>query len=705
MQWKILPVIKKLSSHSFKKDLFLISLISSFLFPVGTSALFESTVSEAELISSVEGVGNHNTIWVGLDIHLKPGWKTYWRTPGAAGYSLKIDWAGSKNLKSVETYWPSPVKFETFKMIANGYKEEVILPIQVVLQKLHSPLLLKGKLDYLACDSGNCIPQSKSVTLSIPNKPDLPSINAKKIIAATNQIPEDHNSDFDIKYAQFIQNKNTASYLRLTVFHKFPLLAPEIFIEGPKHLFFDKMLSMTTTDVRDGQLSTIDIPIYKNEKKELIPIPNLIGKQLTITLENGNKSIEKTISVTPPPLSVQDTFIMYGVALLGGFILNFMPCVLPVILLKIFSLTKYSGKKIFEIREALFLSVLGIMTSFMILAIIPISLGFLGISFGWGMQFQEPVFLVFMMVILTLFTANFWGLYEILLPERMTSLGNLYSSKEGNLGHFLTGMFTTLLATPCSAPYLGTAISFALSRGSFEILLIFFFISIGLAFPLILIMIFPKLVAYFPKPGSWMNIFKHIVGWAFFITMLWLFYVLTSQIPLLSALFILGIMLSILLVFWLGKAFPQYKRGYIFYGIFAPLLLAVSLFVVYAKKEPVISQEANIQQTLDTIRSSVKQGKTVFVDVSADWCLTCKANEFLVLKTNTVQNMMKANGVVFLTIDWTSKDPKVYEYLKSFNHNGIPFYAVYGPRIPYGHPLPQILTSTIINNALKEAKY
>jgi suppressor for copper-sensitivity B len=363
-------------------------------------------------------------------------------------------------------------------------------------------------------------------------------------------VPEKNNPDLSIKSAQFIQTENAVSYLRLIVFHKLPFVSPEVFVEGKQNLFFDKIISMNTYYNTDGKTSMIDIPIYKNEKRELVRLPNLIGEKLTLTLVNGEMTIEQTVSVVPPPISTQATFIMYGVALLRGLILNFMPCVLPVILLKIFSLTKYGGGSEASIRKALFLSVLGIISSFMILALIPIFLGLFGISFGWGMQFQEPISLVFMMLLLTLFTENFWGFYEIILPERMTSLGYELSNKKGNMGHFLTGMFATLLATPCSVPYLGTAVTFTLSRGPLEIILVFFFLGIGLSLPFILVMLFPKIVTYLPKPGKWMNVFKQILGWGFFFTMLWLFYVLTNQVTYFISLFVLIIILFLLFVFF-----------------------------------------------------------------------------------------------------------------------------------------------------------
>ncbi|MBX9620912.1 MAG: thioredoxin family protein [Alphaproteobacteria bacterium] len=698
---------KRITHKSFLEAAFLfLSVLSLLFFPLQSSALFEaeSGVSNAKLISSVSGEGDQTIIWIGLDIDLKPGWKTYWRTPGTSAYSLKIDWSESQNLKSADIYWPVPDKIESLKVIANGYKDDVFIPIKITLKKRHIPLSLKAKLDYLVCDSGNCIPQSKTVTLVIPDRPSLPSADATEIASAIKHLPEKNNPDLSIKSAQFIQNENAESYLRLVVFHTTPLVTPEVFVEGGQRLFFDDVYAIRTVSNTDGKISTIDVPIYKSAKRELGRTQNLIGKTLTVTLESGDEAVEKTILVTPPPISLQATLLMYGFAFLGGFILNFMPCVLPVILLKIFSLTTYGGASSSAVRSALFLSVMGILSSFIILGLVPILLNLLGISFGWGMQFQEPIFLVFMMLILTLFTANFWGFYEIILPAKVAALGYKYGDKQGNAGHFLSGMFATLLATPCSAPYLGTAVTFALSRGPLEILLVFFFLGLGLSLPFILVMIYPKVATYLPKPGKWMIAFKQILGWGFFFTMLWLFYVLTSQVSLVKALMILSALLLIIFIFWLHHRFPSHRRLYLLSALAISTLPFLILSLEYMKKQEVAVQTQNVQQVANIIKSDLKAGKLVLVDVTADWCLTCKVNEFFVLDTEEVKNLMKANGVALIKIDWTSKDPEVYEYLKSFNRNGIPFYVIYGPHLLYGQPLPQILTFSIMDEAIKKAK-
>ncbi len=689
----------------YKLFFFLVFLLIIF-FPTESTALFEEvaqSVSEARLLSSVDGVGNEKVIWIGLDIHLDSGWKTYWRTPGAAGYGLKIDWTGSQNLSTSEILWPTPSKFQSFNRIVNGYEDHVLFPLKVTLKNSHAPLLLHGYLNYLACDQANCIPQNKSVTLYVPLGPSAPSPDASAIEATLHHVPHKNVPFLNIQSAYFIPKDSPPSYLRITVFHENPLISPLLFIEGNNNNFFGEITNIENNN-KNGNLSTLEVPVYKSTTNNIVRTPNLIGQSLTFTLKSGESSIETTLPIEAMPASIEETMTMFSFAILGGFILNFMPCVLPVILIKVFSLSRSREESTQAIRKSFFASVLGIISSFFLLALIPISFGFFGKSFGWGMQFQEPLFLIFMMIVLTLFTANFWGFYEIILPTRMTDMGYNYSLKEGYMGHFLTGAFATLLATPCSAPFLGIAVTFALSRSSFEILLMFMGLGMGLSLPFILIMIFPQIASLLPKPGKWMIYLKHVMGWGFFITMIWLFFVLKSQVLGVNAMLVLSMMLCMLVVFWLLKKNPQYKRKCISLILILIVTSFTSFFINFKPENHNISPHETMAEKIKEIKMNLQQNKVVLVDVTADWCLTCKTNELLVLDNKKVKDFIKKNNAVLIKVDWTSEDPDVYEYIKSFNRNGIPFYAVYGPSLPYGKVLPQIITFSIVEHAILDAK-
>jgi suppressor for copper-sensitivity B len=361
--------------------------------------------------------------------------------------------------------------------------------------------------------------------------------------------------------------------LKVRIIHKQPLVTPSLFFESSKKVYFGEARFMSQIRGENGLTTTAEIPLYVTEKKEALRIDNLIGSPIKITLSTHQVGMEQSLLITAPSLPMVERLLMYLFALIGGFILNFMPCVLPVILLKIFSLLKES-EHTQHLRTSLAFSVAGMLTSFVALGVVSIIFKKIGYSLGWGLQFQEPFFLYFMMLVLVFFTGNFWGFYEVNLPSRFANIGYDQTRRSGNLGHFMSGMFATFLATPCSAPYLGTAVSFALSRGATEIMLIFLCLGLGLAFPFLLVIAFPRVAAYFPKPGAWMDTFRHILGWGFILTLIWLLYVMSQQLSYKIVLAIALILIAILMLLWAYSRKEILRRFYL-----VPLCLALAIGV------------------------------------------------------------------------------------------------------------------------------
>jgi suppressor for copper-sensitivity B len=338
-------------------------------------------------------------------------------------------------------------------------------------------------------------------------------------------------------------------------------------------------------------------------------------------------------------------------ALLGGLILNLMPCVLPVLSLKILSVVSHGGK---DSRATIFrnfmASAAGIVFSFWVIAGALVTLKAAGGTIGWGIQYQHPGFLVFLTVVVLLFAANMWGLFEIPLPRFIARHATPKSADEPTLaGHFLTGAFATLLATPCTAPFLGTAVGFALARGAFEIFTIFTFLGLGLALPYILLAISPRVFKYMPKPGAWMVRLRKVLALALVATALWL----------------ASILLTITATPALGKGWEKFDQP--------------------------------------RIAAELAQGRTVFVDVTADWCLTCQVNKKLVLDREPVSARLTGPGVARMRGDWTLPNDDISAYLAGFGRYGIPFNAVYGPGAPQGIALPEILTTDSVLGALDRA--
>ena len=318
-----------------------------------------------------------------------------------------------------------------------------------------------------------------------------------------------------------------------------------------------------------------------------------------------------------------------------------------------------------------------------------------GVAVGWGMQFQEPLFIAFMALICVLFAGNLWGLFEVPMPAAFGRLG------EGQAGAFATGLFATLLATPCSAPFVGTAVAFALGHGWMETLAVFLAMGLGLALPYLAIAIRPRIATALPKPGRWMLWLRGVLGFALIATAVWLGSVLLAlagEIPVVAL-----AALSAVMLLWLWQARAAWRLP----GAIVFVLLGVALPAALPSPNPAARSQAlaGVWQPFsqDRLATLVADGKTVLVDVTADWCITCQANKAAVLNRGEVAAHLTGGDVVALQADWTRPDPAIQTYLASFGRYGIPFNAVYGPKAPSGIPLPELLTEGMVLSAFEAA--
>ena len=325
----------------------------------------------------------------------------------------------------------------------------------------------------------------------------------------------------------------------------------------------------------------------------------------------------------------------------------------------------------------------------------------LGLAVGWGVQFQQPVFLGFLVLLLTFFAANMWGLFDIRLPRWLAdNLTGPYHPKLA--GDFATGAFATILATPCTAPFLGTAVGFALASGPNQIVIVFAALGLGMALPYLAVGLMPNFATALPRPGAWMVHLRHLLGWALALTALWLIWVLAAQISPRGA-FVVGVcMLAILGLF----ALQRYRsRSYIIFGIASFAILAFGTVLagsLTAKPAPEI--DAAWQRFDESeIAGEVQEGKTVFVDVTADWCLTCKANKKFILARDEISQRLFRSDVIPMQANWTNPDPVIGAFLQKYGRYGIPFNIVFGPGAPQGLVLPELLSTEAVMEALDKA--
>ncbi|MBZ0114209.1 MAG: thioredoxin family protein [Thermoanaerobaculia bacterium] len=462
-------------------------------------------------------------------------------------------------------------------------------------------------------------------------------------------------------------------------------------------------LTIPTNAAGDGGSATVEVALtYQacNDTQCLPPVTT--SESITLDLSGSGAPVDEelflqVISATQSPTTSTAsssgntlphgarslwTFLLLGV--LGGLILNAMPCVLPVLSIKVFSLVKSASQSRREVTRSGLATAAGILVSFWALAGAAILARSAGRAVGWGVQFQEPVFVAILAIIVLLFTLNMWGLFEIQLPGRWSQLGGK-GPEEGVAGHFASGLFATLMATPCSAPFLGTAVGFALAQPPLTILAIFTAVGLGMAAPYLLLAAWPGAAGLLPKPGVWMLRLKEMMGFFLAGAAIWLFYVLAGQISA-ERLAVVELSLLVLALFvWFRHSAqsPTGKR----IALFAALLTGASTIWLAATAPPVTASTTEVigghiaWTPFDraTAEEMAVAGTPVFVDVTADWCFTCKVNERFVLDTPEIATAFAELGVVPMQADWTSRDQEIGNFLADHGRYGIPFYLLYRP--------------------------
>lgn len=688
----------------------------------GASTWSATPHTQVRLVAAVDAVGEAREVPLGLHFKMAKGWKIYWRSPGDAGYPPRVNWTGSDNLKSAAIAWPVPGRFSVLGFETVGYHDEIVLPIKAEVVAPGRPIEIRAQVDFLTCDEV-CIPYSVPLTLALPAGPAKPSAHAHLINRHAARVPGDgRHAGIDVSSAHFLPVQQGVDKGTLIVDAKSTLgrfQRPDLFVEGPAELILNKP-AVSLGDSGESARFEIAFEGLKDLKQSLAGLP------LTLTLADGERAAEakvnaavgQTTSVGATALqsSGAPSFaVMLAFALLGGLILNLMPCVLPVLSLKLLGLAGHGGAERRVVRMSFIASAAGIVAAFLTLAIALIALRASGAAIGWGIQFQQSWFLAAMTVLVVLFACNLWGFFEIALPRAIADLGVHVGHARGLGGHFLTGAFATLLATPCSAPFLGTAIGFALARGAIEIMSIFAILGLGLALPYLAVAIFPGLATGLPRPGPWMMRMRWLLGLALAATGAWLVSVLWLQAGPFAALLVGLAATAIAATLYWSRSRPGGTRriavGIASIAAFAAIV-APDLIAAIAGKDHRSLSSTREKAAVDfwqpfareRIASLVAAGNVVFVDVTAEWCLTCKANKTFVLTKGDVLKRLTGNGVVAMQADWTRPDPKIASYLAEFGRYGIPFNVVYGPGAPAGIPLSELLTAGEVLAALDRAR-
>ena len=622
-----------------------------------------------------------------LTVELNPGWKTYWRSPGEGGVAPKISWPeGVTDSWS----WPVPSRFDISGMTTQGYHDKVTIPI--TLDGVRGDTL-DGTLTLSTC-SNVCLLTDYPLHLDFTQPVDEGFRSA--FAQAMRAVPGTSGVSADL--SAWLSDGNLV--VTGTTDGKW---------DNPG-IFFDPLEG----DILPGE------PVIKHDGNTLrvtVPVTDewgdkpasLKGKALSFVLTNGDRAQQTTMTVgtTPEETSVADGIgKMVLFALLGGLILNLMPCVLPVMGMKLNSIL-HAGSDGRTIRLRFLATSAGIVTSFMLLAAMVTALKLAGASLGWGIQFQNPWFIGLMVAVTFLFALNLFGVFEMLLPS--AAAGRLATAGGTGIGgSFCEGMFATLLATPCSAPFLGTAVAFALGAPLHALWLIFLMLGVGMSLPWLFVALVPKTALLLPKPGRWMNTLKVVLGLMMLASSFWLATLLSlhlgDRVTQVVLLMLVAVTLALFAMkrqtasplFWLVVIALSGFGGYQVRGLLNAPPDASALNTPQAIPWQPLSEEA--------IGQALAQGKRVFVDISADWCVTCKVNEHRVLNQPEIVAALRQPDVVALRGDWSQPSALIAAFLAKRNRYAIPFNAVYGPGLPDGEILSPLLDKRTLVITLNNAK-
>ena len=655
------------------------------------------------IVSAVTATGTRATLPLGLQMDLDEGWHIYWRSPGEAGMppTLSIE-PGSENVAAAEFLWPAPQQsIEQGELVTRTYAGNVLLPVRLHLEQPGRPATLAAGIDYQVCDQ-ICIPVRVDARLHVPAGTAAPSSHARPIAEAEARVPvSPEAAGFERLDAGF----DGIGTVWVTAESLFALDAVpnEIMalLEGPEGLFFR---SGPATVSADGKVVSVDVAVLPPFDPEQIA-----GADLGVTLVTGAANAYRELVVGGSPAPTGDNMTVGAVfllALLGGLILNLMPCVLPVLGIKVARLIDAAGRDRATVSASFLATAAGIVASFGLLALLVAAVRAAGLTAGWGFQFQVPGFIAFLAVIVLLFAAVLAGVCEIRLPVRVNRwLHQAGGNAKGHVGAFAEGAFATVLATPCTAPVVGTTVGFALTRGFGDIALVFLGLGLGMAAPWLLVAARPGLLAVLPRPGPWMGRLKLVLAVLLLGTAVWLLSVLHAAaglIPTALAASLSGLAVLAFAVRTPERAVPTMRAAglvAVFMAVLAPAL---------AERGPA-GEAARAGDPLwlpldpATVPAMAAE-RVVLVDVTAEWCVTCVVNKRLVLDRSPVRRLLEAGEVVGLRGDWTLPDPAIAAYLANHQRLGIPFNAVYGPALPQGEVLPELLSPTAVVEAVERAK-
>ena len=665
------------------RNFFLLTLFSLLFF---SSNLFLNEKSFAsnssfEIIPEKVSIFNENEIYLIVKFDLEKNWHTYWKNPGDSGEPASFEWDLPEGFEISEAIWPTPELIPYPPLTTFGYTDQLELLFKLSLPegvKENSVIAVSSK--WLVC-ADVCIPQEGSVSFDLFKANQTYPSQIEQLLSKIKQkIPLDNGKTITSKIEEdrLVLNLEELG-LDITEAYFFPFRKDVIdYSVNQKLKKNDEEVSLSLAFMENTDVSLIKGGILKT---------NAGSQELRLLQRN----FQSEVSLRPEFISLM-TAILFS--LIGGLLLNLMPCVFPVISLKILNFVNHSENRSQTSLHGMFFS-LGAILMFVLIGLSVLVLKSIGMDVGWGYQLQSPI-VVSLLIFLFIFLAGFF-LLNVNFFNTLLSIGTTGLKAPNYVNSFATGFLAVIVATPCTAPFMGSALGFAILQPGFSSFLIFLALGIGFTFPYILLSIFPGLVSILPKPGQWMETFKQFMAFPMMLTALWLIWVLSSQISSFQLILVLLGISLIVFFYWLNQLNITSATGKRF-RVFVYLFIFVSIFLTLPTQN--ISTQENTNGFSEAeLNKKLEQGP-VFLNFTADWCITCKVNERVALKTKNTLNLFKEKKIFYMEADWTNKNKVIAEKLESFGRSSIPLYVFYPERDKQPIILPEILSESVIEDYL-----
>ena len=665
--------------------IFCVSLIPTISLADNIVEVSDSTI---ELLTESNSIEPGDELLVGFKFSLSPGWHTYWVNPGDAGEGASIKWNLPRDVKASKILWPGPERIPVEPLMTFGYENEVVLLTKIYTSKnTDIPLTLNALVSWYTCKE-ICIPQEAEVSIPIKLGFKSPSSSNRLLKQTLENVPTPFKGTYRVQslddsyiiQGQFEDNKQ---YDSIYFFPRFYGLTD--YVESQ---LYEKNKDSFSLQVQPSGLK------IEHESFEGVLATEKDGRlsyfEINHSLSSVNSSQEFSVL----------TLIIF--AFFGGLILNVMPCVFPILSIKILRFVEQSENSSYKTFKQGCLFSVGVIVSFLLIAALLISLKSGGESIGWGYQLQSPI--VVSLLFYLFIVMGYIFMSNIIIGSSLARLSLISSSKGDSLESFLTGVLAVIVASPCTAPFMGSAIGFALLQPSFYSILIFLGLGIGFSLPYLVLSAKPSLLSFLPKPGQWMETFKQFMAFPMWASALWLLWVLSGQVDSQEIIQVLLGALIITIGLWLLEK-NKSESNWVKWMIRLPfvLLLIFALWLVpttYSDSDETQDQLAYTPQLLEDLR---EENNLVFLNFTADWCITCKVNEAVALKTSEVSKVLAEKNITYLEADWTRKDPIISETLEQYGRTGLPLYLLFPSE---GDPLilPEILTEDILLSYLNEVQ-